>query len=159
MRIRYFFPYRFLTGQFIVDGMPVTDFDTGDGMNTNEGVAVIGGMVIGTFQQDGIAVLIAQAQINSNWCIHVTQHLVAMGSEVDLLHNPLLWQKKTRQSLAGVGYIFTFNTMALPSPEEIAVPPCIGMFSAVHAAKMWFPARFSKFFLCAGLSTFEEKIC
>jgi hypothetical protein len=59
-----------------------------------------------------------------------------MGSEIDLLHSPLLRQKKTRQSLAGVGYIFTFNTMALPSPEEIAVPPCIGMFFAVHVTNI-----------------------
>jgi hypothetical protein len=59
-----------------------------------------------------------------------------MGCEIDLLHNPLLRQKKTRQLLAGVGYIFTFNTMALPSPEEIAVPPSIGMFYKIHVTKM-----------------------
>ena len=60
--------------------------DAGEGIDTDEGVAVVGGMVVGTFEEDRIAKTIAHPEVNAYRRKYISQQLFTIGSNIYLFH-------------------------------------------------------------------------
>jgi hypothetical protein len=61
-------------------------FNASDGIDGNERKTILSGMMVRTFQQNGIPELIPKAEINANRGIQVGCHLSECGAQLNLVH-------------------------------------------------------------------------
>jgi hypothetical protein len=84
--------FRFLSGHFVFHQALVADLDTSNGVDADEGIAVVLRVVVGALHEDGIPEPVAQPQVNPHGRMNVGQHFGELGSDLDLLH----WIKTKR---------------------------------------------------------------